>query len=275
MKGDPLLLGQQPEKQLGGKHLSLSSEGKDYGKADIHIHSSVGDGMAAVSAILDFVEQNTELDVIAITDHDSIEGSYQAGELASKRGYRFQVVPGMEVTTVEGHLLALYIENPVPSFRPLEETVEAIHAQGGLCIVPHPMSWLTDSISRRSLERILSSAEQSLYIDGIEIINATLAGSISNRRARNFNCKHQLAETGGSDAHFLAAVGSGLTLFPGRSAEELRQSLLQRTTQAINGTRFRLNDVGPLQIVRQQLKSRAFPYMIRHIWRNLFRAQSL
>lgn len=238
-----------------------------YGAADIHIHSSVGDGMADIPQILEFVEAKTALDVIAITDHDKIEGSYQARELAAKRGYHFEVVTGMEVTTLEGHLLALFLESPVPSLQPLANTIEAIHAQGGLCIVPHPMSWLTESVSQQSLERILTSKEQGLYLDGIETINATIVGRISNRLAKSFNEKHKLAETGGSDAHFLIAVGSAFTLFPGRSAEELKRSLLERTTQAQNGFRVRFRDIGFIQVIKQQRKSKGFS--VRRTLRNL------
>jgi len=238
----------------------------EYGVADIHIHSDVGDGMASIPAIIEFVEEKDSLDVIAITDHDKIEGSYQARELAAKRSCHFEVVTGMEVTTLEGHLLALFLESPVPGHQPLVNTIEAIHAQGGLCIVPHPMSWLTESINQRSLEAILTSRTQGLYLDGIETINSTIVGRISNRLATRLNEKYRLAETGGSDAHFLIAVGSALTLFPGRSAEELRRSLLERTTQARNGIRVRISDIGIIEIIRQQRKSRGFS--VRRTLRN-------
>ena len=237
-----------------------------YGAADIHIHSDVGDGMASIQSILEFVEERGNLDVIAITDHDQIEGSYQARELAAKRGYHFEVVTGMEVTTLEGHLLALFLESPVPSFQPLANTMEAIHAQGGLCIVPHPMSWLTESINRRSLEKILASKELSLYLNGIETINSTIVGRISNRLAKRFNEKYRLAETGGSDAHFLIAVGSAFTLFPGTTAADLKRSLLERTTLAQNGTQVRLGQIGLIEIIKQQRKSKGFS--IRRTLRN-------
>ncbi|MFQ5987481.1 MAG: PHP domain-containing protein [Dehalococcoidia bacterium] len=249
-----------------------AGEEKEYGLADIHIHSSVGDGMADVSRILDFVAERTELDVISITDHDRLEGSYQARELVAKRGYHFDVVVGMEVNTLEGHLLALYMESPIPSQQPLEQTIEAVHAQGGLCIVPHPMSWLTESVSQQSLERIVANSEQGLYLDGIETINPTLVGRISNQRAKRFNERYGLAETGGSDAHFLNTVGSALTLFPGRGAAELRRSLLERTTQARHGIRVRIGDIGFVQIIRQQIRSRNF--FIRCILKNPFRGRS-
>lgn len=247
--------------------LGRGSTEEEFGVADIHIHSSVGDGMAEVLTILEFVEEKTSLDVIAITDHDRIEGSYQARELVAKLGYHFDVVTGIEVTTLDGHLLALFLESPPPSLKPLEETIEAIHAQGGLCIVPHPMSWLTSSVNQQSLERIVANSEQGLYLDGIETINPTLVGRISNGKAKKFNERYGLAETGGSDSHFLITVGSAFTLFPGRSAEELRRSLLERTTQARNGSRVGIGDIGFIQIIRQQRMSRGFSP--RRILRNL------
>ncbi|MFQ5924650.1 MAG: PHP domain-containing protein [Dehalococcoidia bacterium] len=250
-----------------------AGEEKEYGLADIHIHSSVSDGMADVSRILDFVAERTELDVISITDHDRIEGSYQARELAAKRGYHFDVVVGMEVTTLEGHLLALFLESPAPSLQPLEETIEAIHAQGGLCIVPHPMSWLTESVSQRSLERIVANSEPGLYLDGIETINSTIVGRISNQRAKRFNERYGLSQTGGSDSHFLKTVGSALTLFPGRGAQGLRRSLLERTSQARSGIRVRIREMGFVQIIRQQIRSRNF--FIRYVLKHPFRGQSL
>jgi predicted metal-dependent phosphoesterase TrpH len=231
---------------------------KECGAADIHIHSSVGDGMASIPEILEAVARRGDLNVIAITDHDDISGSYRARELAAQHNYPVEVVPGMEISTLEGHLLALFIEHPIHAQQNLATTIAAIHSQGGLCIAPHPMNWLTDSITRQSLENIVNSSEPGIYLDGIETVNATIAGRISNSRAKKFKLQYNLAETGGSDAHFLAAIGSGLTLFPGHSAQELKRSLLERTTQAQNGVRVRFKDIGFIQIIRQQHKSRGF-----------------
>lgn len=227
-----------------------------YGLADVHIHSSVDDGMADIPEIVGFVEEKTDLDVIAITDHNKIRGGYQARELAAKRGYRFEVVIGSEVTTLDGHLLGLFIESPIPRHQSLENTIEAIHKQGGLCIVPHPMSWLTKSVSKHNLERIMASVDRDVYLDGVETVNATIVGRISNKRAKKFNMKYGIAETGGSDAHFLKAVGGAITMFPGRTAEDLKRSILERTTQARNGIQVKSSDIGFLQIIRQQRKSK-------------------
>src|SRR3977135_97562 len=72
------------------------------GKADFHIHTSLNDGTATVREVLDYVRDRTDLDVMAITDHDRLTGSYQALEIANE--YRFEVGTGGEINTLNGDL---------------------------------------------------------------------------------------------------------------------------------------------------------------------------
>lgn len=203
------------------------------GKADLHIHSSAGDGLPAVREILDHVENETDLDLIAITDHDLIDGSLEARDLVAKGGYRFQVLVGMEVTTLEGHLLAYDLEEPVRMFQPLTRTIELVHEQGGFCIAPHPMSWLILSLQRWSIERILRDPREKIRLEGLEILNPNLMGRVSYERVMALNeGRFHLPELGGSDAHFLSMIGQARTFFPGRTAEDFRQALESRTTRA-------------------------------------------
>src|SRR3954447_17366121 len=121
------------------------------GKADLHMHTSLGDGLASVEQIFEFVENYTDLDIIAITDHDDIRGAMQALELAEKRKWRFKVVPGNEITTRQGHLLALFVTCEFPMLKSLEASMHAVYEAGGLAIAPHPLSWLTTSIREKAL----------------------------------------------------------------------------------------------------------------------------
>ncbi|MGB5933795.1 MAG: PHP-associated domain-containing protein [Anaerolineae bacterium] len=203
------------------------------GKADLHIHSGAGDGLPATHEILDYVENETDLDLIAITDHDLIDGSLEARELVAKGGYRFQVLVGMEITTLEGHLLAYDLEEPVRMLQPLTRTIDLVHEQGGFCIVPHPMSWLTLSLQRWSIERILRDPREGIRLEGLEILNPNLAGRVSYERVMALNeQRFHLPELGGSDAHFLSLIGQARTFFPGRTAEDFSQALESRTTRA-------------------------------------------
>lgn len=225
------------------------------GCADLHLHTSMSDGMMDIHALLDHVQEQTDLDVIAVTDHEDISGGVLAHEIAQKHGYRFQVIVGAEITTIEGHLLALFLERQVPRLQGLDATLKAIHRQGGIAIAPHPMSWLTFSIGERSLRRVHASTEEGVYLDAIETRNPSVAGKVTRVKVDRLNTEVlNLAETGGSDAHFLAAVGTGYTTFPGKTAHDLKVALLKKTTAAA-ARELSLSEIGYTELVKQQVKS--------------------
>ena len=127
------------------------------GRADLHLHTRASDGLMAARDLVDHVERQTDLDVIAITDHDEMSASLDAREWAVRQGYRVQVVPGVEVTTRDGHLLALFVEERPPALRNLQVTAEWVLARGGLCIAPHPFTRWTHSLSSRALESVIEA----------------------------------------------------------------------------------------------------------------------
>ncbi len=201
------------------------------GKADLHIHTNWGDGTASVREVLDYVANQTDLDVIAITDHDDTRAGQETLDLAAN--YSLGVIPGAEITTLQGHLLALFLEKPVKMLRSVEWTIQAVHDQGGLCIAPHPLSWLTRSLGEGAVRRVHKNDHQEIYFDGIEVINPSLAGRVTASRVNQLNQQElHLPETGSSDAHHLAGVGSAFTVFQGKTVEDLRQSLLAKHSQA-------------------------------------------
>lgn len=224
-----------------------------HGKADLHLHTALGDGMASLSELLEFVEHHTDLDLIAVTDHDQLESSLQARELHAKRGaYHFEMVAGTEVTTLEGHLLAIGIEQAIPSFRSLSATIDAVHRQGGMCLVPHPLSWLTRSIGRHGMERVLSRKADGLWFDGIELTNQTPAARIVATRAQQLNTESfRLPVAGGSDAHYLKITGTSYTVFPGQGFADLQVALAAGVTSAECRPTPSVAELGYGQILRQ------------------------
>jgi len=208
--------------------------------------------MAEVPELLDYVESSTDLDVIAITDHDSLAGALAARELWAHGHYRFDLIVGMEVTALEGHIIALYLEDPVPSLRPVDDVLEAVHKQGGICIIPHPMSWLTRSLGQRAIERVIANRRDGVYFDGLETANQSAGARVTlNKAARLNHERYHLAEVGGSDAHFLTAIGSAYTQFTGSTAQELRQAILEKKTLGINGQHPSLLQIGMGKVLRQ------------------------
>lgn len=216
------------------------------GRADLHIHTLASDGTAGVLEILDHVERGAELDVIAITDHERIDAALAARGIAQDRGLRFEVVIGEEVTTLGGHLLALWIEAPVRPLRSLRSTIAAIHDAGGLAIPAHPLVPYPLCAQGFVLRRLLAD-EPRYWPDAIEAFNPTTLGRPWHGRVVAFAEELGLATVGNSDAHALEAIGSGYSTFPGRTAEELRAAIIAGTTHhhgSFHGTAAQLGTFG-------------------------------
>jgi predicted metal-dependent phosphoesterase TrpH len=209
--------------------------------ADLHIHSTFSDGIPTIEQILKHTELHTDLDVIAITDHNVIDGSLRARDLWARGSYRFDFIVGEEVSTNEGHLLALFIEKHIPSHMSIERSIDLIHDQGGLAIVVHPLHPLFRmSCQREILDRI--HANKDLWLDGIETRNAGLCGIYANRVAMRTNRqRYGWSEVGNSDAHTLNAIGRACTLFQGSTASDVRTAI-QSGLSAPGGRLWHVND---------------------------------
>lgn len=199
------------------------------GRADLHIHTLASDGTAGVVDILDHVERNTDLDVIAITDHERIDAALAGRSMARDRGLRFEVVVGEEVTTLGGHLLALWLEAPIKPFRSMRSTIAEIHDRGGLAIPAHPLVPYPLCAQGWVLRRLLAD-EPRFRPDAIEAFNPTTLGRPWHSRVVRFAQQHVLAAVGNSDAHDLASIGIGYTTFHGRTGDDLRTAILAGTT---------------------------------------------
>jgi predicted metal-dependent phosphoesterase TrpH len=198
------------------------------GRADIHMHTNLGDGTASPAKVLAEAERR-HLDVIAITDHDHLEGYKRVVDLLEKSGSALGVIPGIEVTTRQGHLLGLWVQQPPKMMRSVEASIDAIKEQGGLVIVPHPLGRLVPSLSRKKIEELL---ERGFVIDGLEVYNPSPANRWQRQEVLKLNEGWGLAPTGGSDAHFWQHIGSAYTTFAGKTSEDFRAALAVKTTAA-------------------------------------------
>ena len=170
---------------------------------ELHCHSALSyDGRDAVELLLEQAAA-VGLDALSVTDHDEIEASLQAAELASE--YGLVGIPGLEVSSAAGHVLGLGISEQVPPGLPFAETLDRIRAQGGIAIVPHPFQ-----SSRHGVATELSDDELA-EADAIEIYNSRLFTGLANRRARTFAERRSLPMTAGSDAHIAEMVGQAVT----------------------------------------------------------------
>lgn len=199
--------------------------------ADLHMHTHRSDGRPTVRALLDQVARNTRLRVIAVTDHDTVEGAHEARAL--QRYYPFEIIVGEEVSSRDGHILALYIEERIAPGMSASETITAIHEQGGLAVAAHPFFATSGTGKPHGTPQGVGTLIATLPFDAVEVHNAAPLLNWANFRALRYNRRYQrLAELGCSDAHIVEAIGKSLTRFPGSSAADLRQAIVQRRTVA-------------------------------------------
>src|SRR5579859_975327 len=221
MSNTPLYVPGESEAQEAAAQNGLS-------KADLHMHTNLGDGTASPRRVLDIAKQRG-LKVIAITDHDHMEGAKHVQELIDREGLDIEMIWGCEVTTRQGHFLGLFMKRPVRFLTHVEGAIDAIKEQGGLCVIPHPMGRLVPSLSLKKIEELLN---RDYPIDGIELYNPSPANASVRGRVRELNVQWRFASTGSSDAHFWQHIGAGYTLFPGETAADLRAAILNRTARA-------------------------------------------
>lgn len=222
-----------------------------FGCADLHIHTDASDGVASVVEVLNFVAKYRKLNAIAITDHDTLDASLWAYE--RQHLYPFEIIPALEVTARDAHILGLWVTKPIPTNMTIQETTAAIHEQGGLAILAHPFHPYMPNHSQTAL-RYFRRPEGLLEagIDGLEAYNGGIAGTGFNWIANQIARKIGIAVTGGSDAHTLGAIGTGETLFAGNHVEDLYQAIIKKKTE-IRGRAWSITDyAGYLRHERQR-----------------------
>jgi len=170
-------------------------------RLDLHIHSQYSpDSHSSIEAILKQA-QEVGLDGIAITDHNSVQSYSVASKLAEELGLDLIIVPGAEISTSEGHLIALGTTKLSPFGIPANDVIELVHDNGGIVVAPHPYAFFRKGI--RNL--------QAIRLDAVETFNSKHLFGLSNYLAYRSALRLNLGVTGGSDSHKVETVGFGYT----------------------------------------------------------------
>lgn len=232
------------------------------GRADLHMHTTASDGKYTVREMLDFIAaKRRSLNVIAITDHDTLDAALWAYE--QRHRYPFDIIPGVEVSSLAGHILGLWVTTPIPRNMNLTDTVAAIHEAGGLAVLAHPFH-IEMSLVRKQAWRYWRNPQVLLDsgLDAIEAHNAAIVTPGSNIIAGKLAKRIGLAVTGGSDAHTTGAVGSGVTCFAGQTADDLRLALTTRHTAA-EGAAWHIKEY--IAYLRHERRRRATRSLVKHV----------
>jgi len=228
-----------------------------YGVADLHMHTTVSDGTMSPQAVVNDVIINNllaetdphkiHIDVIAITDHDSIQGGLVASDYLNTMydETQLQIIIGAEVTSADGHILGLRLKRNIPARMSAEETIDAIHEQGGIAIAAHPYSYVPFLKELKGIAKLIHDKNVAPKIDAIEIRNSNPTEVINNYITQIINNTHYKKPVcGGSDSHFQSAIGRAFTRFPGKTKEDLYRAIKNGTTMAHG------NVYGPFAVYR-------------------------
>ncbi|MDI6856613.1 MAG: PHP domain-containing protein [Candidatus Thermoplasmatota archaeon] len=185
-------------------------------KFDLHVHSKYSQD--AAGEIKEIIKKSKKIGLqgVAIVDHNEIKGALEALEFSEAEN--FVVIPGIEISTAQGHVIALGVKEIVPSNLELEETISKIRALSGIAIAPHPCRPFSKFAS---FEKVMA----------LEIFNSR-CWKFENKRAEKLSNNLKLGKTAGSDCHTLEELGYGITEFKTQSAnyENLIEDIVKRRT---------------------------------------------
>jgi predicted metal-dependent phosphoesterase TrpH len=202
--------------------------------AEVHSHTDASDGMVSAAELVQ-AAADAGLAVLCITDHDTIGDLGNAVDLGRRLGV--EVVRGEEITCAfppGTHIVGLFLERAIPMHMGVTDTVAAIHDQGGLAVVAHPFmpTWFA-SMTERQLSRLIDD----IAVDAIEIRHTAPVLPGAWKRLDEFYARHADrlgAPLGAGDSHFgRNDLGRMVTVFPGRTAADLREAIAARTTSPL------------------------------------------
>jgi predicted metal-dependent phosphoesterase TrpH len=185
-------------------------------RVDLHCHTHKSSDSGNSYRSLIAACQRRAIDVLAITDHNRIEGALEFAEQAP-----FPVIVGEEIKSREGEIIGLFLRDFIPPNLSPEETVDEIKRQGGVVYVPHPFDRVRRSVIKRdALMRIVPS------VDALEVLNARIHIEKDNAEAVRFADERGLLKGAGSDAHIAWEVGrAGIEMPEFSDAASFKESL--------------------------------------------------
>jgi predicted metal-dependent phosphoesterase TrpH len=167
-------------------------------KADLHVHTTYSSDSVITPKELVFYAKKRGLTAVAVTDHDQVEGALKIAKETN-----FLIIPGTEVSSLNGHIVGLNVSERIPRGLSADETVDRIHEAGGIAIACHPFALFKGSIGEHV----------SGKFDAVETINASaFPFNKATRKANQLAERLSLPKVAGTDAHYGPVIGQAYTL---------------------------------------------------------------
>ena len=203
-------------------------------KADLHVHSTYSSDSIITPKELVFYARKRGLNAVAVTDHNQVEGARKIA-----RETDFLIIPGTEVSSRDGHIVGLNVNEVIPRGLSTDETVDRIHKAGGIAIACHPNALFKGSIGQHVTAKF----------DAVETINASLfpfrsASSKAEKLAERFG----LPRVAGTDAHYGPVIGCAYTVIDSElNVESILKAIVDGRCEPAGGSislRMRIQNQG-------------------------------
>jgi predicted metal-dependent phosphoesterase TrpH len=196
-------------------------------KIDLHVHTHHSYDSLITPEELVYYARRRGLDAVAVTDHDRVDGALKIAKETD-----FLVVPGIEVSSLNGHILGLNVQETIPRRLGVDETVDRIHEVGGIAVACHPTAFFKESLAKHTNSKF----------DAVEVINASaFPFNYSVKHSQRLASRLGLSRVAGSDAHYGPEIGCAYTfvdadLGADEIAKAIRKGLCQPFGRAIPPT---------------------------------------
>jgi len=195
-------------------------------RLDLHVHTvRSSDAHTRLDQLVPSVLR-TRLDGLAITDHNVLAQEVPQGAL---------ILPGMEISSLDGHIIGLGLSRPVSRGLSADETIDQIRKQGGVSIIAHPYDLHRSAVYPEKLK---------ILPDAIEVINsASIFHSRAWKRAKQFANAHNLPNTAGSDSHIPQTIGRAFAVVEteSKTVESVLDAIRKGSVSA-EGKPYSIND---------------------------------
>jgi len=167
-------------------------------KADLHVHTTFSRDSLINPKDLVFYAKKSGLTAVAVTDHNKVEGALKIAKETD-----FLIIPGIEVSSLNGHIIGLNVQEVIPKGLSADETVDRIHAAGGIAVACHPFAFFKGSLGNHVNGKF----------DAVETINASaFPFGRCVRKANQLAERFRRPKVAGTDAHHCSAIGYAYTL---------------------------------------------------------------
>jgi hypothetical protein len=167
-------------------------------KIDLHVHTHYSYDSLITPEELVYYARKHGLDAVAITDHDRIDSALKIAKETD-----FLIIPGMEISSLNGHIVALNVQEQIPPKLSVDETVDKIHEAGGIAVACHPVTPFKVGLGKHT----------SSKFDAVEVINASaIPFGYSVKHGEKIASRLGIARVAGSDAHYGPEIGYAYTL---------------------------------------------------------------